>query len=292
MRVLQRTRHAQNPDLHIPATDYMLTLDADSLLVAGYCERLVHVLEQPGNERMAVIQTPYSSYRGASTMLERIAGATTDLQHFQHQGKSAFDATFWVGANAIIRASALDDIVVVRTEDGPAGLARGAHLHTGPHGHRRHRIEYGSRRQGLESAQLSRAAEFQCHAVRLRVARRAAPALGQRRSDHPSQDQRDRAGSPCSRRAHAPGRDPSAPGLPRFHRVDDDRSDPDARAARGRSAHEPAPVRDRPALFRRDGTRPAGGWSPERSTSCGSSPSTWCSSRSTWRESSSRSSSR
>jgi len=121
VRVLRQARHAQNADLVIPASDYLLTLDADSLLVAGYCERLVHVLEQPGNERMAVIQTPYSSYRGASTRLERIAGATTDLQHFQHQGKSAFDATFWVGANAIIRATALDDIVDVRTEDGPAG---------------------------------------------------------------------------------------------------------------------------------------------------------------------------
>ena len=121
VRALQRTRHAVNADLEIPASDYLLTLDADSLLVSGYCERLVHVLEQPGNERMAVIQTPYSSYRGASTRLERIAGATTDLQHLQHQGKSAFDATFWVGANAIIRTSALDDIVDVRTEEGPAG---------------------------------------------------------------------------------------------------------------------------------------------------------------------------
>ncbi|WP_314502655.1 glycosyltransferase family 2 protein [uncultured Microbacterium sp.] len=121
VRTLQRTRHALNADFDIPASDYLLTLDADSLLVAGYCERLVHVLEQPGNERMAVIQTPYSSYRGASSLIERIAGATTDLQHLQHQGKSAFDATFWVGANAIIRTTALDDIVELRTEDGPAG---------------------------------------------------------------------------------------------------------------------------------------------------------------------------
>ena len=121
VRVLRRTLHARNPDLVVPASDYLLTLDADSLLVPGYCERLVRVLEQPGNERMAVIQTPYSSYRGAASMLERIAGATTDLQHLQHQGKTAFDATFWVGANAIIRASALDDIVTVRTEEGPAG---------------------------------------------------------------------------------------------------------------------------------------------------------------------------
>src|SRR5690606_16107781 len=44
---------------------------------------------------------------------ERIAGATTDIQHVLHQGMTYFDATFWVGANAIIRKPALDDIVEV-----------------------------------------------------------------------------------------------------------------------------------------------------------------------------------
>ncbi|WP_157073109.1 glycosyltransferase family 2 protein, partial [Kribbia dieselivorans] len=107
--------------LHIPDADYVLTLDADSLLVPDYCLRLVHVMEQPGHERMAVIQTPYSSYRGAPAAIERVAGMTTDLQHLQHQGKTAFDATFWVGANAIIRRRALDDIVEVATERGAAG---------------------------------------------------------------------------------------------------------------------------------------------------------------------------
>ena len=33
-------------------------------------------------------------------MLERIAGATTDIQYVIHQGFTAYGATFWVGANA------------------------------------------------------------------------------------------------------------------------------------------------------------------------------------------------
>lgn len=97
----------------IPDSDYLLTLDADSVLLREYCLRLVHHMELPGNERIAVSQTPYSAFRGAGTRLERIAGATTDIQHIVHQGLTYFGATFWVGANAVIRKVALDDIVEV-----------------------------------------------------------------------------------------------------------------------------------------------------------------------------------
>lgn len=97
----------------IPDSDYLLTLDADSVLLREYCLRLVHHLELPGNERIAVTQTPYAAFRGATTRLERIAGATTDIQHILHQGLTYFGATFWVGANAVIRKVALDDIVEV-----------------------------------------------------------------------------------------------------------------------------------------------------------------------------------
>ncbi len=97
----------------IPDSDYLLTLDADSVLLREYCLRLIHHMEMPGNERIAVIQTPYSSFRGAPTRLERIAAATTDIQHILHQGLSHYGATFWVGANAVIRKVALDDIVEV-----------------------------------------------------------------------------------------------------------------------------------------------------------------------------------
>lgn len=97
----------------VPDSDYVLTLDADSVLLREYCLRLVHRMELPGNERIAVMQTPYSAFRGAGTRLERIAGATTDIQHIVHQGLTYFGATFWVGANAVIRKTALDDIVEV-----------------------------------------------------------------------------------------------------------------------------------------------------------------------------------
>lgn len=97
-------------DVTIPETEFILTLDADSVLLRDYCLRLVYYAQLPGNERVAVVQTPYSSFRGATTRIERLAGATTDLQHILHQGKTYYDATFWVGANAIIRKKALEDI--------------------------------------------------------------------------------------------------------------------------------------------------------------------------------------
>lgn len=96
--------------LHIPDPDFVVTLDADSVLLPEYCLRLVHVLEQTEYGDMAIAQTPYSAFPGSATRLERIAGATTDLQHIVHQGLTYYDATFWVGANAVIRKKALDDI--------------------------------------------------------------------------------------------------------------------------------------------------------------------------------------
>ncbi|NME62682.1 glycosyltransferase family 2 protein [Bifidobacterium thermophilum] len=114
--VLRDVRPGEVPDFVMRDSEYVLTLDADSMLLRDYCIRLVYQLEQPGNEHVAVIQTPYSSYRGAPTRIERIAAATTDIQHVLHQGMTYYDATFWVGANAVIRKRALDDICVVSTE--------------------------------------------------------------------------------------------------------------------------------------------------------------------------------
>jgi cellulose synthase (UDP-forming) len=109
--VLVSVAKARKGDLVIPDSDFILTLDADSILLRDYCLRLVYFLEQPNNSRVAVTQTPYSSFRGASTRIERLAGATTDIQHILHQGMSYYGATFWVGANAVIRKEALEDIV-------------------------------------------------------------------------------------------------------------------------------------------------------------------------------------
>ncbi|MFO1047773.1 MAG: glycosyltransferase family 2 protein [Geminicoccaceae bacterium] len=101
-----------------PASPFLLTLDADSILLPEYAERLVAIMEQPGNERLAVLQTPYATFPGAAAPVERIAGATTDIQLLLHQGYSHFGATFWVGANALLRRAALDEIAETTIVDG------------------------------------------------------------------------------------------------------------------------------------------------------------------------------
>jgi cellulose synthase/poly-beta-1,6-N-acetylglucosamine synthase-like glycosyltransferase len=110
-------------DLEVRNPDYVLTLDADSLLLPEYCLRIVHLLEQQEHARVAVAQAPYTAFPGAATRLERMAGATTDLQHMVHQGMTHYDATFWVGANAILRKRAIDDLREV-THDGDWAISR------------------------------------------------------------------------------------------------------------------------------------------------------------------------
>ena len=99
--------------LTVPASDFVLTLDADSVLLPEYALRMVHLLSQAENARVAVAQTPYSAFPGAATRLERISGASTDIQFIVHQGMTQYGATFWVGANAVLRKEALEDIVEI-----------------------------------------------------------------------------------------------------------------------------------------------------------------------------------
>jgi cellulose synthase/poly-beta-1,6-N-acetylglucosamine synthase-like glycosyltransferase len=114
---LEAVKNAE-AEWRVPEADYLITLDADSLLVTDYTLRLIHIMRQPGNERIAVAQTPYSAIPRAPGTLERIAGATTDIQYLIHQGFTQYKATFWVGANALLRKRALDDIRVIESERG------------------------------------------------------------------------------------------------------------------------------------------------------------------------------
>ncbi len=104
--------------VRVPDTDFLITLDADSLIAPDYATRLIHLMQQPGNERLAVAQTPYRTVPDAPGLLERIAGATTDIQRLQHQGFTAYGATYWVGANALLRVAALRDIATDDMERG------------------------------------------------------------------------------------------------------------------------------------------------------------------------------
>ena len=84
----------EDSTLVVPACDYIVTLDADSVLLPEYALRLVHLMDTPGNERIAVAQTPYSAIPNPVSRLERIAGATTDIQYVIHQGFTHHRATF------------------------------------------------------------------------------------------------------------------------------------------------------------------------------------------------------
>lgn len=116
-RTLEPAEPAQ-ADLRVPDADFFITLDADSLILPDYALRLVHYMQQPANARVAVAQTPYSAVPAATGTLERIAGATTDIQYLIHQGFTGYDATYWVGANALLRKTALMDIAVTEVERG------------------------------------------------------------------------------------------------------------------------------------------------------------------------------
>ena len=116
-RVLEGTGDAQ-ATLRVPDAEFIVVLDADSLILAEYTLRLVHFVTRPGNERVAVVQTPYASVPGATSAIERIAGATTDVQLMTHQGATLFGAGSWVGASALVRRAALDDIVFTTEERG------------------------------------------------------------------------------------------------------------------------------------------------------------------------------
>jgi len=104
--------------LCVPAADFLITLDADSLLVPEYALVLINEMLRPGNERLAVTQTPYNTIPHPPGRLERIAGATTDIQYLIHQGFTRFNATYWVGANALLRVAALHNIRTTVRERG------------------------------------------------------------------------------------------------------------------------------------------------------------------------------
>jgi hypothetical protein len=107
---------AHEADFSVPAAEYLLTLDADSLVSPDYLLKLATVMGR--DDRIAVAQTPYSTHPGAPGLLERCAGAQTDIQYLVHQGFTFFGATYWVGANALLRVAALQDIRQTTLERG------------------------------------------------------------------------------------------------------------------------------------------------------------------------------
>ncbi|MCC6890821.1 MAG: glycosyltransferase family 2 protein [Hyphomicrobiales bacterium] len=129
--VIQSGRHGpelvdRRPDLtvdagehlDIPDAKYVIILDADSFLLRDYVTHMIAAMEAPGNERAAVMQTPYTAIPNTPHTLERTAGATTDIYYYVTEGMGFARAGFWVGASATIRKQALLDIAITQHERG------------------------------------------------------------------------------------------------------------------------------------------------------------------------------
>ena len=109
---------SRESSLRIPVSPYVLMLDADTVLLPDYATRMLAFLGRPENAAVAVVQAPYAAFPGASRAVERIAGATTDVQYLLHQGMTRFGAAFWVGANAVVRTAALREVATTVEERG------------------------------------------------------------------------------------------------------------------------------------------------------------------------------
>ncbi|MPZ37381.1 MAG: hypothetical protein GEU95_04835 [Rhizobiales bacterium] len=108
----------QSELLEPPDAKYVVILDADSFLLRDYVTHMVAAMEGPGNERAAVMQTPYTAIPDTPHILERTAGATTDIYYYVTEGMGFARSGFWVGASATIRKQALLDIVTYHQERG------------------------------------------------------------------------------------------------------------------------------------------------------------------------------
>jgi cellulose synthase (UDP-forming) len=86
-------------------------------------------MDQPEAARFGVVQSPFSAVPGSPGTLERMAGAQTDVQWIASQGSTYFNASFWVGANAMLRRAALADISEIVYERGYP-IKRYIHDHT------------------------------------------------------------------------------------------------------------------------------------------------------------------
>ena len=107
--------HAQ---LRIRDAEYVLSVDADTLLLNDYALRLIHLMDQEQNRRVAIAQSPHSAFPGSPSLLEREAGAQTDIQRMLCQGSAYYSAAFWVGGSAVMRRAALEDICQETEERG------------------------------------------------------------------------------------------------------------------------------------------------------------------------------
>jgi cellulose synthase (UDP-forming) len=109
---------AGSASISVPDAPYIIILDADSILLPNFATCMLSALESPNNQRVAVMQTPYTTIPNTPNLIEKAAAATTDIYYYVTEGMSFAQAGSWIGAAAAIRKEALTDIVVFEEERG------------------------------------------------------------------------------------------------------------------------------------------------------------------------------
>ncbi len=109
---------ASNAELRIPDASYIIAVDADTVMLHDYALRLIHLMEQEENQRVAIAQSPHRAMPDSPILLERAAAAQTDLQRMLCQGSAHYGAAFWVGGSAVMRREALEDVCEPAVERG------------------------------------------------------------------------------------------------------------------------------------------------------------------------------
>ena len=195
--VLKPVADRRPGDIRIPDSDYLLTLDADSILLRDYCLRLVYLLRAAGERARrrdadAVLVVPRCRHAHR-------APRRRDHRHPAHPAPGHVATTAPPSGSARTRSSAS---ARSRTSSRPSGRRlRGHALRAGPHRHRGHRVEHRPRHPRLDARELPGAPQLQRHAARLRLADRAASPLGERRPAHPAEALAPGARAQAPRRA-------------------------------------------------------------------------------------------
>lgn len=101
-----------------PSAEYLVIIDADTILLPDYMLRLMHEMEKPQYAHIGVMQCYPSCFPGIPMGIERMAAASIDLLFRMNQGHEALGGSFWMGANSLVRRTALDDIAKMAVSDG------------------------------------------------------------------------------------------------------------------------------------------------------------------------------
>jgi cellulose synthase/poly-beta-1,6-N-acetylglucosamine synthase-like glycosyltransferase len=101
-----------------PAAEYLVIIDADTILLPDYMLRLMNEMEKPKFAHIGVMQCYPSCFPGIPMGIERMAAASIDLLFRLNQGHEALGGSFWMGANSLVRRSALDDIARTAMSEG------------------------------------------------------------------------------------------------------------------------------------------------------------------------------